>query len=96
MASAEEDEQLRPTYFELAAAESLVPSLKAALSYSLAVRLADCARAAAPAHWVRAVQVLAQRRPGLHRLLDHEDEAFAALMLLVVRLHGVSRCDATR
>ena len=38
MASAEEDEQLRPTYFELAAAESLVPSLKAALSYSLSVR----------------------------------------------------------
>ena len=29
--------------------------------------------------------MLAQRRPGLHRLLDHEDEAFAALMLLVVR-----------
>ena len=38
MAAAEEDEQLRPTYFELAAAESLVPSLKAALSYSLSVR----------------------------------------------------------
>jgi hypothetical protein len=31
--------------------------------------------------------VLAQRRPGLHRLLDREDEAFAALMLLVVRTH---------
>ena len=46
MAAAEEDEQLRPTYFELAAAESLVPSLKAALSYSLSVRLAAaCARA---------------------------------------------------
>ena len=45
MAAADEDEQLRPTYFELAAAESLVPSLKAALSYSLSVRLAAaCAR----------------------------------------------------
>ena len=40
MAAAEDDEQLRPTYFELAAADSLVPSLKAALSYSLSVRLA--------------------------------------------------------
>jgi hypothetical protein len=30
-------------------------------------------------------QVLAQRSPVLHRLLDAEDEAFAALMLLVVR-----------
>ena len=28
--------------------------------------------------------MLAQRRPSLHRLLDAEDEAFAALMLLVV------------
>ena len=35
--AAEEDE-LRPTYFELSAADSLVPSLKAALSYSLSVR----------------------------------------------------------
>jgi hypothetical protein len=33
-----EDTALRPTYFELAAAEGLVPSLKAALTYSLSVR----------------------------------------------------------
>ena len=38
MASAEEEEALRPTYFELAAAESLMPSLKAALTYSLSAR----------------------------------------------------------
>ena len=36
--AAAEDEQQRPTYFELTAAEGLVPSLKAALSYSLSVR----------------------------------------------------------
>ncbi len=29
-------------------------------------------------------QVFAQRRPGLHRFLDYEDEAFATLMLLAV------------
>ena len=91
MVGAEDDEQLRPTYFELAAAESLVPSLKAALSYSLSVRLA-----AACARWPQLTrhtppQVLAQRRPELHRLLDHEDEAFAALMLLVVRCACISR-----
>ena len=53
----------RPTFFELIAADRLVPSLRAALVYSLGV--------------------LAARRPGLTRILDHEAEAFAALMLLV-------------
>ena len=48
----------RPTFFELIAADRLVPSLRAALVYSLGV--------------------LAARRPGLTRILDHEAEAFAA------------------
>ena len=53
----------RPTFFELVAADRLVPSLRAALAYSLGV--------------------LAARRPGLTRVLDFEDEAFAVFMLLV-------------
>jgi hypothetical protein len=47
-------------------------------------------------HSPGAAQVLAQRRPGLHRLLDHEDEAFAALMLLLVRRSGARRHAAPR
>jgi hypothetical protein len=39
MATAAEEEALRPTYFELAAADSLVPSLRAALRYSISVRM---------------------------------------------------------
>ena len=54
----------RPTFFELIAADKLVPWLRAALVYS--------------------VGVLVSRRPSLARLLDHEDEAFALFMLLVV------------
>ena len=62
----------RPTFFELIAADRLVPSLRAALVYSLGV--------------------LAARRPGLTRILDHEAEAFAALMLLV-ETHSFATSD---
>ncbi|GAB4816887.1 hypothetical protein N2152v2_003933 [Parachlorella kessleri] len=56
---------LRPTFFELVAAERLMPSLKAAITYSLSV--------------------YAQRRPGLNRLLDHEDELFFLISVLLDR-----------
>ena len=64
----------RPTFFELIAADRLVPSLRAALVYSLGV--------------------LAARRPGLTRILDHEAEAFAALMLLV-ETHSFATSDGS-
>ncbi|KAK9810536.1 hypothetical protein WJX72_012327 [[Myrmecia] bisecta] len=53
------DGSTRPTFFELVAAERMLPSLKAATIYSLSV--------------------FAQRRPFLHKLLDREDEVFAAI-----------------
>jgi peroxin-12 len=56
---------LRPTFFEMVAAERLMPSLKSAVIYSLSV--------------------YAQRRPGLHRLLDREDELFFLLSVLLDR-----------
>lgn len=56
---------LRPTFFELVAADRLMPSLRAAVAYSLAV--------------------YAQRRPGLHRLLDAEDELFFLLSAFLDR-----------
>jgi hypothetical protein len=68
------DSASRPTYFELIAADQLVPSLKSAALYTLSV--------------------LSQRYPCLHRVLDHEDEALAALMLLI-DWHSLAICDAT-
>jgi peroxin-12 len=56
---------LRPTFFEMVAAERLMPSLKSAVIYSLSV--------------------YAQRRPGLQRLLDREDELFFLLSVLLDR-----------
>lgn len=55
----------RPTFFEMVAAERLMPSLKAALSYSLSV--------------------YGRQRPGLQRLLAHEDELFLLISALVDR-----------
>lgn len=56
---------LRPTFFELIAADRLMPSLKAAVVYGLSVA--------------------AQRRPGLHRLLDREDELFFLVAIALDR-----------
>lgn len=64
----------RPTFFEMAAAQQLPASLRAALLYSLGV--------------------LAQRRPILHRVLDHSDEAFGFLML-VLEAHSLRTRDAS-
>ena len=55
----------RPTYFELIAAERLVPSLRAAVVYSLSV--------------------YSQRRPGLARLLAHEEELLFLLAVVLDR-----------
>ena len=68
------DSASRPTYFELIAADQLVPSLKSALVYTLSV--------------------LSQRYPWIHRVLEYEDEAIAALMLLI-DWHSLATCDAT-
>lgn len=64
----------RPTFFEMAAAQQLPASLRAALLYSLGV--------------------LAQRRPILHKILDHSDEAFGLLML-VLEAHSLRTTDAS-
>eukprot|EP00250_Pteridium_aquilinum_P010557 c19472_g1_i1 orf=331-1494(+) len=64
----------RPTFFEMAAAQQLPASLRAALLYSLGV-------------W-------AQRRPFLHKVLDHSDEAFGLLML-VLEAHSLRTTDAS-
>lgn len=64
----------RPTFFEMAAAQQLPASLRAALLYSLGV--------------------LAQRRPILHKVLDHSDEAFGLLML-VLEAHSLRTTDAS-
>lgn len=64
----------RPTYFEMAAAQQLPASLRAAVLYALGV--------------------LAQRRPILHRVLDHSDEALALLML-VLEAHSLRSTDAS-
>ena len=64
----------RPTFFELVATDRLVPSLRAALVYSL--------------------RTLAERRPGVTRILDHEAEAFALLMLLV-EAHSFATSDGS-
>ncbi|RID64515.1 hypothetical protein BRARA_E03447 [Brassica rapa] len=64
----------RPTFFEMAAAQQLPSSLRAALTYSLGV--------------------FALRRSFLHRILDYEDEFFAALML-VLEGHSLRTTDAS-
>lgn len=64
----------RPTFFEMAAAQQLPASLRAALLYSLGI--------------------LAQRRPILHKVLDHSDEAFSLLMLML-ELHSLRTTDAS-
>ncbi|KAI5058088.1 hypothetical protein GOP47_0026892 [Adiantum capillus-veneris] len=64
----------RPTFFEMAAAQQLPASLRAALLYSLGV--------------------LAQRTPILHKILDHSDEAFCLLML-VLEAHSLRTTDAS-
>ncbi|CAN1765729.1 Peroxisome biogenesis protein 12 [Linum perenne] len=64
----------RPTFFEMAAAQQLPTSLRAALTYSIGV--------------------LALRSPFLHKVLDYEDEFFAALML-VLETHSLRTTDAS-
>ncbi|KAJ6951614.1 peroxisome biogenesis protein 12 isoform X1 [Populus alba x Populus x berolinensis] len=64
----------RPTFFEMAAAQQLPASLRAALTYSIGV--------------------LALRRPFLHKVLDHEDEFFSLLML-VLETHSLRTTDAS-
>lgn len=60
-----------------------MPSLKAAISYSISVRLWTL-HSLYSWHWLQRcylimtpLQVLAQHRPWLHRILDYEDECFA-------------------
>lgn len=86
----------RPTFFEMAAAQQLPASLRAALTYSIGV----CNCLPLPFFlylhpytfesliWLwpyntSFLQVLALRRPFLHRVLDYEDEFFALLMLVL-------------
>eukprot|EP00775_Hariotina_reticulata_P011413 gene11413-11560_t len=64
----------RPTFFEVYAADKLVPTLKAAVIYSLSV--------------------LGQSRGWVLRLLNYEDEVFAAVALLLER-HSLSNFHAT-
>ncbi|CAN8260471.1 unnamed protein product [Cochlearia groenlandica] len=67
-------EGTRPTFFEMAAAQQLPASLRAALTYSLGV--------------------FALRRSFLHKVLDYEDEFFAALML-ILEGHSLRTTDAS-
>ncbi|XP_019099842.1 PREDICTED: peroxisome biogenesis protein 12-like isoform X2 [Camelina sativa] len=67
-------EGTRPTFFEMAAAQQLPASLRAALTYSLGV--------------------FALRRSFLHKILDYEDEFFAALML-ILEGHSLRTTDAS-
>ncbi|CAH8361552.1 unnamed protein product [Eruca vesicaria subsp. sativa] len=64
----------RPTFFEMAAAQQLPASLRAALTYSLGV--------------------FALRRTFLHKILDYEDEFYAALML-ILEGHSLRTTDAS-
>lgn len=64
----------RPTFFEVYAADKLVPSLKAAVVYSLSV--------------------FGQTRSWVQRLLDCEDEVFAAVCLLLDR-HSLRSLEGT-
>ncbi|KAF3544020.1 hypothetical protein DY000_02003591 [Brassica cretica] len=64
----------RPTFFEMAAAQQLPASLRAALTYSLGV--------------------FALRRSFLHKILDYEDEFYAALML-ILEGHSLRTTDAS-
>lgn len=81
------DGSTRPTFFELLAAERLMPSLKAATVYSLSVNvLFDVCCLTVRSLLGKTVlikadvlQVFAQRRPIFHRLLDFEDELFAVI-----------------
>lgn len=87
------DGATRPTFFELVAAERLMPSLKAAITYSISVRdtkltLAACRHRGPGDRVCQAyffIQVLAQQRPWLHRVLDWEDEAFLLVCLALDR-----------
>ncbi|KAF8107718.1 hypothetical protein N665_0118s0081 [Sinapis alba] len=67
-------EGTRPTFFEMAAAQQLPSSLRAALTYSLGV--------------------FALRRSFLHKILDYEDEFYAALML-ILEGHSLRTTDAS-
>ncbi|KAA6419431.1 MAG: Peroxisome biogenesis 12 [Trebouxia sp. A1-2] len=74
------DGSTRPTFFELVAAERLMPSLKAATVYSLSVRGSFAVlQSYAVLEDLLAEAVFAQRRPIFHRLLDFEDELFAII-----------------
>lgn len=87
------DGSTRPTFFELVAAERLMPSLKAATVYSLSVGGATVpgthqttglpvkhqGRVQRARSMAAWLQVFAQRRPFFHRLLDCEDELFAII-----------------
>lgn len=97
----------RPSFFELVAAERLMPSLKAAVIYSLSVyALRRCGQMYSMAgtrrcaiqrrHCRRCLWRLAAAnklcilssfpfRPGLNRLLDHEDELFFLISVLLDR-----------
>ncbi|MCO5596351.1 hypothetical protein L7F22_050412 [Adiantum nelumboides] len=95
----------RPTFFEMAAAQQLPASLRAALLYSLGSRSRQHS-SDAEGFWNRSsivkvepeflqrLQVLAQRRPILHKIIDYSDEAFGLLML-VLEAHSLRTTDAS-
>lgn len=96
----------KPTYFEVYAADKLVPSLKAALIYSLSVRgrsgllspicvhVSSSWAAVACADGVLLLQVAGQTRSWVLRLLQYEDEVFALVSLLLER-HSLANLHAT-
>ena len=89
----------RPTFFEMVAAERLMPSLKSAAAYSLSVSTRlfwsrETNPAVPPSSTTTHLdllfpspffQVFARRRPSLHRVLAWEDELFALISLLLDR-----------
>lgn len=84
-------EGTRPTFFEMAAAQQLPASLRAALTYSLGVKMPflyfflgfKFPTYRSDSFVFRDFQVFALRRSFLHKILDYEDEFFASLMLIL-------------
>lgn len=92
------NESTKPTYFEVVAADKLVPSLKAAVVYTLAVSLSpEWAFPFSPLLSVELsllLQVLSQRHSWVQRLVEYDDEMFAAISMLL-EWHSLSTSDAT-
>lgn len=98
------DAGAKPTYFEVYAADKLVPTLKSAIIYSLSVSqrvTAGMQRVGintATAHVANciclALQVLGQTHTWILPLLSYEDEVYAIVSLLLEQ-HSMSSMHAT-